>query len=74
MSFWDKLWDLMGMFTVNEMMRKAQYKLNLNKDLLDSIKSKLINEITQPELGKRTTSHSISGSAEISNGRKNVGK
>lgn len=24
MSFWDKLWDLMGMFTVNEMMRQDE--------------------------------------------------
>ena len=27
MSFWDKLWDLMGMFTVNEMMRQDEERI-----------------------------------------------
>jgi len=50
---------------LNYAIKHNQYKLEINKNLLDSIKSKLINEISQPELGKRTSSHSISGNTEI---------
>jgi len=60
---------------LNYIIEYKQYKLELNKNLLDAMKSKLINEIRQPELGKRTTSHSISSNVEFCNdSKKNVGK
>ena len=41
------------------------YKLELDNNRLDSIKSSLINQISQPEIGKRTTSCNIISNANI---------